>query len=138
MKHLAVLTAALLAGVVWGHSASHAQSGETAGQSPGEVIPITIVEPDTLVREMASLLSSTETFTLHIEKTFDEVQSDGAKVQFSGAADIAIRRPDRFYVDYGGGHDCQALHQNSPISPLRDGCWFQFRGDARTSPTART
>ena len=101
MKRLAVLTAALLAGVFWGHSASHAQSGETAGQSSGEVIPVTIVEPDTLVRQMASLLSSTETFTLHIEKTFDEVQSDGAKVQFSGAADIAIRRPDRFYVDYG-------------------------------------
>lgn len=101
MKRLAVVTAALLAGVFWGHSASHAQSGETAGQSPGEVIPVTIVEPDTLVRQMASLLSSTETFTLHIEKTFDEVQSDGAKVQYTGAADIAIRRPDRFYVDYG-------------------------------------
>ena len=101
MKRLAVLTAALLAGVIWGHSASHAQSGETAGQSPGEVVPVTIVEPDTLVKQMATLLSSTERFTLHIEKVFDEVQSDGAKVQFSGAADIAIRRPDRFYVSYG-------------------------------------
>lgn len=101
MKRLAVLTAVLLAVVFWGHSASRAQSGETAGQSPGEVTPVSFVDPDSLVREMASLLSSTETFTLHIEKTFDEVQSDGAKIQYAGAADIAIRRPDRFYVDYG-------------------------------------
>jgi hypothetical protein len=101
MMRLTVLTAALMAGVLSGPGASHAQSDETAGQSPGEVIPVTIIEPDILVRQMAALLSSTEAFTLHIEKTFDEVQSDGAKVQFSGAADIAIRRPDGFYIDYG-------------------------------------
>ncbi len=101
MTRSAILTVALLAVVVWVHGAIRAQNDTAATQSSGEVVPITIVDPDMLVQRMASLLSSTETFTLHIEKTFDEVQSDGAKIQYAGAADIAIRRPDRFYVDYG-------------------------------------
>ena len=101
MTRSAILTVALLAVVVWVHGASRAQNDTAATQSSGEVVPITIVDPDMLVQRMASLLSSTETFTLHIEKTFDEVQSDGAKIQYAGAADIAIRRPDRFYVAYG-------------------------------------
>ncbi len=92
----AILATALLVLVVWPHRANYAQSDESAVQSTGEVVPIKIIEPDILVQRMAALLSSTETFTLHIEKTFDEVQSDGAKVQYAGAANKAIRRPDRF------------------------------------------
>ena len=59
------------------------------------------INPGSVLQDMARVLSSTEAFSVHVEKEFDEVLHDGAKVQYSGAADVSIRRPDRFHVDYG-------------------------------------
>jgi hypothetical protein len=50
---------------------------------------------------MATLLQSTNSFTVHTEKNFDDVLSDGTKVQYAGASDISVRRPNGIYVDYG-------------------------------------
>ena len=94
-------TVTILALCVWGQSESFAQSDTVAAPSSDETASTTTVNPDDLVRGMASLLSSAQSFTLHIEKSFDVVLTDGAKVQYSGAADIAIRRPDKIYVVYG-------------------------------------
>ena len=56
---------------------------------------------DELVRSMATTLAEAQAFTVHVEKTFEVVLVDGNKVQFAGAMDLAIRRPDRLWVSYG-------------------------------------
>ena len=81
-----------------------AACGQDQGQGaadPQSVGVDTTITPESLLEDMASVLGSLEGFSVHIEKTFDEVLRDGAKVQYSGAADLSMRRPDRFHVNYG-------------------------------------
>ena len=56
---------------------------------------------DGLLKAMTDTLTGAKSITLHVEKTFDDILETGHKVQFSGAIDIALRRPDRIYVSYG-------------------------------------
>ncbi len=66
--------------------------------SAGEGSEITI---DGLVKAMTDTLTGAKSITMHVEKTFDDILVSGHKVQYSGAIDIALRRPDRLYVSYG-------------------------------------
>ncbi len=59
------------------------------------------VTVDGLVKAMTDTLTGATSITLHVEKTFDDILVSGHKVQYSGAIDIALRRPDRLYVSYG-------------------------------------
>ncbi len=111
---------AILALCVWGQSESFAQSNTAAAPSSDETASTTTVNPDDLMRDMASLLSSAQSFTLHIEKSFDVVLTDGAKVQYSGAADIALRRPDRIYVVYGDDVSAKELWYDGSTFTLFD------------------
>ena len=54
-----------------------------------------------LLKAMTDTLTGATSITLHVEKTFDDILVSGHKVQYSGAIDIALRRPDRLYVSYG-------------------------------------
>jgi len=54
-----------------------------------------------LLSAMADTLTGATSITVHVEKTFDDILATGQKVQYSGAIDIALRRPDRIYVSYG-------------------------------------
>ncbi len=56
---------------------------------------------DGLVKAMTDTLTGAKSITMHVEKTFDDILVTGHKVQYSGAIDIALRRPDRLYVSYG-------------------------------------
>ena len=56
---------------------------------------------DGLVKAMTDTLTGAKSITMHVEKTFDDILVSGHKVQYSGAIDIALRRPDRLYVSYG-------------------------------------
>ncbi len=56
---------------------------------------------DGLMRRMAQTLAGSQAFSVHVEKTFDDVLVTGPKLQYSGALDIEVRRPDRFNVSYG-------------------------------------
>jgi hypothetical protein len=76
------------------------QDQGVAGDEPSLGADSTI-NPASVLQDMARVLKSTESFTVYVEKVFDEVQHDGSKVQYAGAADVSIRRPDRFHVDYG-------------------------------------
>jgi hypothetical protein len=76
-------------------------SGERAASDGQPAAVDTTINPGSVLQNMARFLRSTEAFSVHIEKVFDEVLRDGAKVQYAGAADLWIRRPDRFHVDYG-------------------------------------
>jgi len=59
------------------------------------------VTVDGLLKAMTDTLTGAKSITLHVEKTFDDILVSGHKVQYSGAIDIALRRPDRLYVSYG-------------------------------------
>jgi len=54
-----------------------------------------------LVRSMARTLAEAQAISVHVEKTFDVVTVTGLKIQYSGAVDLEVRRPDRLYVSYG-------------------------------------
>lgn len=56
---------------------------------------------DELVRSMTETIADGQAITVHVEKMFDVVLVDGLKVQYAGALDLAVRRPDRLYVSYG-------------------------------------
>lgn len=56
---------------------------------------------DDLLRGMTDALKTTSALTVHVEKLFDDVLMTGEKLQYAGAIDIALRRPDRFHVSYG-------------------------------------
>jgi hypothetical protein len=76
----------VLALCVWTERESHAQSATGTASSVVQAVPETVIDPDKIVRGMASLLTSAQSLTLHIEKSFDVVLEDGAKIQYSGAS----------------------------------------------------
>ncbi|MBV8773454.1 MAG: DUF2092 domain-containing protein, partial [Deltaproteobacteria bacterium] len=59
---------------------------------------------DSRVREVlnkaCAQLSSATTLTYHAEITFDSVLSSGVKIQYAGALDTAIQRPDHLTINY--------------------------------------
>ncbi len=54
-----------------------------------------------IIERTSALLDGTKSYTFHVEKLFDRVLAKGGKIQLGGAMDVAVRRPDRFYVSYG-------------------------------------
>jgi hypothetical protein len=45
-------------------------------------------------------LTNANTFTFHAEINFDQVMPSRVKLQFAGAADYAVKKPNRLAVDY--------------------------------------
>jgi hypothetical protein len=56
--------------------------------------------PEALLRQMSAELEKAQTFRFHAEINFDYVLRSGQKVQYAGAADVAVKRPDGVFVDY--------------------------------------
>lgn len=54
-----------------------------------------------LIERTSALLDDTQSYTFHVEKIFDLPLAKGGKIQLEGSMDVAVRRPDRFYVSYG-------------------------------------
>jgi hypothetical protein len=69
--------------------AAHAEDTASAAPSPVD-----------LLRRMSATLKDAETFRFHAEINFDDVLISGQKVQYAGAADITVRRPNGVFVDY--------------------------------------
>ena len=75
---------------------------------------------DSVLDSMASQLKSLDSFSVHMEKTFDDVMLDGAKVQFSGAADLVIRQPDGLHIEYGDTFSSKELWYDGKNFTLHD------------------
>ncbi|MEM1315100.1 MAG: DUF2092 domain-containing protein [Pseudomonadota bacterium] len=58
--------------------------------------------PAALMQSMAEALAGAESFSFHVEKTFDDVLLDGAIIELGGGIDVAAARPGSLYVSYGG------------------------------------
>jgi hypothetical protein len=61
----------------------------------------TAPNPMALFRESVALLQASPALSVHIEKQFDVLLANSAKVQYSGAMDLTMRRKDGLHVDYG-------------------------------------
>jgi len=72
-----------------------------AGQEKSaERSPVIDKQADALVRKMGDTLRKAKAFKLHAEITFDDVLPSGQKIQYAGAMQAFVRRPDRLYVAY--------------------------------------
>jgi hypothetical protein len=57
--------------------------------------------PLALFRESVAMLRASPALSVHIEKQFDVLLANSAKVQYSGSLDLTMRRKDGLHVDYG-------------------------------------
>jgi hypothetical protein len=55
---------------------------------------------DKYLTETCLLLASADAFSFHAEVLFDQVLPSAVKVQFAGAIDFALQRPDELAIDY--------------------------------------
>jgi hypothetical protein len=60
-----------------------------------------ILDPFKLVSLASDRLSGASSLSFHVEKRFDVVLSDGAKVEYSGALDVLATRAKGLFMDYG-------------------------------------
>ena len=58
-------------------------------------------DPFDILRLASDRLSAASSFSFHVEKRFDVVLSDGAKVEYSGALDVMTTRSKGLFMDYG-------------------------------------
>ena len=96
---------------------------------------------DDLVRRMSETLAGAQSFSVHVEKTFDDVLVTGPKLQYSGAMDIEVRRPDRFYVSYGDDLSAKEAWYNGKhlvLLDLRAGVYGELPSEATIDATLDT
>ena len=62
--------------------------------------PVIDKQADALLRKMGDTLRKAKAFKFHAEITFDDVLPSGQKIQYAGAMEAFVRRPDRLYVAY--------------------------------------
>lgn len=55
-----------------------------------------------ILREMGEYLKTAEEFAFHGVVTYDEVHSNGQKIQYGGVCDVSVRRPNRLYAKFDG------------------------------------
>ena len=75
---------------------------------------------DGLMQRMSETLAGANSFSVHAEKLFDVVLLTGPKVQYSGAMDVAVRRPDRLYVSYGDDLSAKELWYDGKTLTIQD------------------
>jgi hypothetical protein len=68
-----------------------------AARAQGDTEPSS--SPHALLRSMTDFMAEQNTVSFHVESNFERADF-GQKLQFAGAADIQIRRPDGLAIDY--------------------------------------
>ena len=83
------------------------------------------VEADRLLKDMGAYIGSAEQFTFHADITFDQVLPSGQKLQFSAVEDVALKRPERLYVEWNGDlgarqfwYDGKSVTLHAPGAPF--------------------
>jgi hypothetical protein len=73
------------------------QDAPAVKASPGpEIDPLA----DKLLSRTCEVLGSADAFSFHAEVLFDQVLPSAVKVQFAGAIDFAVQRPDELVIDF--------------------------------------
>jgi hypothetical protein len=71
-------------------------------KSPGNIPSSPVIQPEAkeLINKMGTFLNMAKQFSFHAEVMFDDHLPSGQKIQFAGAEDVSVRKPDRIYADY--------------------------------------
>ncbi len=82
--------------------AADAAPTDTQAAPPVHAAPLPKVDPlaDQLLTKTCKVLGSADAFSFHAEVLFDQVLPSNVKVQFAGAIDFALQRPDELAIDY--------------------------------------
>ena len=98
--------------------AAMAASGLGAG--PLAALAEETPSPEKLLRQMSEALKKANTFQFHAEINFDDVLISGQKLQYAGAADVTVRRPDGVSVDYRDDLSAKRFWYNGKTGTLLD------------------
>jgi hypothetical protein len=91
----------------------------------GLLSPWTLVAqspPDSLELFRAALarLDASDALSLHIEKRFDVILLNGAKIEYSGALEAVVKRSDGLYLNYGDDLSAKQLWYDGTTMTLLD------------------
>jgi hypothetical protein len=77
-------------------------------------------DPITLFRDLTSTFAASDSVSVHVEKQYDVVMLDGAKIQYGGALDILVKREGRLHVNYGDDISAKELWYDGSTLTLID------------------
>jgi hypothetical protein len=88
---------ALAASLIWALAAAPSSYAKSAPAKPA-------IEPEAIsaLHKMGEFLRNQQNFSVQARGTTDDLLSSGQKVQFGGAVDLKVRRPDRMRMDISG------------------------------------
>jgi hypothetical protein len=73
-----------------------------------------------ILRRACTALAESDAFTFHAEINFDRVMPSQVKLQFAGASDYAVRRPNELAVDYESDLGAKRLWYNGKTLTIFD------------------
>jgi len=94
----------------------HPQAAAMREESGGEVDP----HASQILRRACTVLADSDAFTFHAEINFDQVMPSEVKLQFAGASDFAVRRPNALAVDYESDLGAKRLWYNGKTLTIFD------------------
>ncbi len=59
-------------------------------------------QADRILFDMGKYLKTAREFTFLADISYDSVETSGEKIEYGGVANVSVRRPDRFHVEYAG------------------------------------
>lgn len=73
------------------------ESAQSVPQTP-------VIDPvaDKLLKSMSATLSSAKTLGFKADINFDQLIVSGQQIQYGGAAQVTLKRPDKVYAEYAG------------------------------------
>jgi hypothetical protein len=108
--------ALLLAVLFWSLRVGLADQTPTPNPAP----PAIATRADNLLTQMCEAVGSAHAFSFHAEVLFDEVLPSDVKVQFAGAMEFAVQRPDQIVVDYHSDLGAKRFWYNGDTVTLLD------------------
>ena len=112
-----VMGLALAIGVASAAGPSSAPTPAVA--APAQAASVPKIDPlaDQLLTKTCAVLGSADAFSFHAEVLFDQVLPHAVKIQFAGAIDLALQRPDEMVIDYHSDHGAKELwYQKSTLT----------------------
>lgn len=94
---------------------AHAQEGQPVEDTGADAgMPENPIDPDAIAAldTMAAALQKLTSFSVKSEVTTDVVLEDGQKIQFGGALDLKVHRPDAFKVVASGDTRTREMYYN--------------------------
>ena len=99
-----VVAAAGLVSIISIGGAQEVDIWTEAADSPAAPVDDIDARADRILRDMSEYLQKAREFTFHADVTYDEVRSSGQKIQYGGASDVSVRRPDGLHAKFDGDH----------------------------------